>query len=118
MKENVMNDHITINDKKILIDPDDYDRVTQYPWHIQSGRDTVRVKTRGLNTSLQKFIMGVDDKDLTVYNVNGNAWDNRKKNLKVATRGEAIVYIRDFNRSREDAIYANQWFTPTKVSFL
>ena len=113
-----MNNHIMIDDKKILIDPDDYDRVTAYPWHIQTGRDTVRVKTRGLNTSLQKFIMDIDDKNITAYNINGNTWDNRKKNLRIASRGEAIAYVREFNRNREDAVHANQWFTPAKVSFL
>lgn len=113
-----MNDHIMISDVKILIDPDDYDRVTEHKWYIGHGRTTVRTKSVKLSTSLHKFITGVTEKGMTAYHINGNTWDNRKVNLKVATNGEAIVYVKKFNRSREDADHANKWFTRTKVSFL
>jgi len=75
-----MSDHIMIGNAKVLIDPEDYERVNGYSWHIHTGRGTVRVKKKGMNTSMQKFILNITDKDMTAYHVNGNPWDNRKDN--------------------------------------
>lgn len=113
-----MSDHIMIGNAKVLIDPEDYERVNGYSWHIHTGRGTVRVKKKGMNTSMQKFILNITDKDMTAYHVNGNPWDNRKDNLRKCTLGEATTYVREFNKIRELAEYAQEWFIPKEVSFL
>lgn len=103
-----MKDHIMIGDVKILIDPEDYERVSEYSWHIQAGRDMARCKRLG--TMMHKFILGI--KDNTAYHINGNTWNNRKSNLKECSRGTAIAHIKEFKRNYGDAHYANDnlWY--------
>ena len=105
-----------IGDVKVLIDPKDYDRISGYHWHIQTGRNIIRCKKLG--TSLQKFILNVKDAKRTAYHVNGNPWNNRRDNLKECSTGEAAAYVREFTRSLNDAVYANLYLFQSKVSFM
>lgn len=111
-----MKDHIMIGDAKILIDPEDHEKVSQYSWHIQSGRDIVRCKKLG--TMLHMFILGVDEKGRTAYHINGNSWNNRKSNLVECSVGQAVSYNKVFKRDYKLALYANEYIWKPKTSFM
>lgn len=114
-----MKNHIMIGDNKIMIDPEDHERVSQHKWFIEKATGNVRTKSVKLSTSLHKFIKGIHPKStMTAYHINGNSWDNRQRNLKECTRGEAAAHARESNRNREDAVNANTWFTIKKISFI
>ena len=81
---------------RIVIDPEDYTRVTQYKWHRQTGRTMIRCHKLG--TSLQKFVMGVDDPDMTAVHIDGNPWNNRKDNLLVCTLSDASIHTREMSK--------------------
>ena len=120
-----MEDHIIIKNCKrdelikIVMDPEDYDRVTSYKWHLQSGRDIVRCNK--LDTSIQKFILGITEKGRTAYHIDGNPWNNKKSNLQECSIGKAISYTRSLITDLDIAYHANTYIFQSKknlVSFM
>ncbi len=79
------------------IDKEDFDRVSQYKWGVafmgQQGykRPYVRTRIGGRKDSvyirLHRLIMNADS-DVEVDHINGDTLDNRKGNLRFATRLE------------------------------
>lgn len=67
--------------KYILVDDDNYEEMSKYSWYITS---------RGYPTAVFKahqLVMGLHSKDgKLVDHVNGDILDNRKSNLRVATK--------------------------------
>lgn len=92
-----------INSKKhgkftILIDEEDKERVMQYNWSIsKSVCNYFRVECRFPNKKLirlHRFIMGVGPGDPEIDHKNGNTLDNRKCNLRFATRHQNMRNVR------------------------
>ena len=81
---------------KIMIDPEDYDRVSEQSWHFHHGQRLLR--SRKLSTFLHKFILGITDKSRTAYHIDGNIWNNRKSNLQECSPGEAVSHTREVNK--------------------
>lgn len=94
-----------------LVDPEDFDELNRYKWHVRGGKTTntyyaVRiVGTAGKNRryiNMHHEIMKKKLKaehgmsrlidilypDLHVDHINGNGWDNRKANLRLATNAQ------------------------------
>lgn len=90
-----MNDHIMIGDIKVLIDPEDYERVNRHTWRIEKSTGTIRTSTGGVNTTMQKFILDIPpESDMTACHDNGDVHDKRKVNLVKCTKGHASVHGR------------------------
>jgi len=73
----------------VLIDGEDYERVKQYSWSINTpmrGRLYVRSSHHVL---LHRFIMDAPE-GKEVDHINGNLLDNRKKNLRVCERCDNV----------------------------
>lgn len=66
-----------------IIDDDDYEKFGHLNWHYSHGRAVRR--TKGANTWLHREIMG-DPEGVLVDHINGNPLDNRKSNLRLATK--------------------------------
>jgi hypothetical protein len=74
-----------------LIDRDDAALVLPYRWRCapNNGIPYVKARTRdGRTLYLHRLILQVDDPLLTVDHVSTNALDNRRCNLRLATRGQ------------------------------
>lgn len=73
------------------IDEEDFEKVTRYPWHTHTVKyghyarcDLGCGKTR-TKLYLHRFIMDAPS-DLQVDHINGDSLDNRRKNLRFATK--------------------------------
>lgn len=93
---------------EILIDKEDQERVMQYNWSIsKSSTDYFRVETR-LPTQklirLHRFIMKVGPGESEVDHINGNPLDNRKSNLRLATRDQNMRNIRPDRKNKHGYI--------------
>jgi len=78
--------------KYAIVDPDDFDRLNNYKWHISRGKNTFyAVRTTRLQKQkkrvvikMHRQILKVPD-DIFVDHINHNGLDNRKANLRPAT---------------------------------
>ena len=84
-----------IKGQEVLVDDEDFDRVTALAWHLtvpRHGRRYVRhgdrIKTENgpkvVAISLHRFILG-HKPGMVVDHINGNPLDNRKSNLRFCT---------------------------------
>jgi len=91
---------INIKGYDVLIDDEDYERVRKYKWHIQKSnksntlyiiRQEHYYKENGKRSCkiirLHNFLMG-SAKGMDTDHINGNAFDNRKCNLRICTHAE------------------------------
>lgn len=76
-----------------LIDNDDYEKVTQYEWHIQRKKQNKKYAVAGIGTGIKykrttlrmhRLIMNAP-MHMQVDHINGNGLDNRKSNLRLTT---------------------------------
>jgi hypothetical protein len=96
--------HINISGFDVLIDEEDKERVLELKWHrkyVENNKyftTTVRYegKKHQNQLSLHRFIMN-DPKGIFVDHINGNNFDNRKSNLRLATPGENARNINPIN---------------------
>ena len=79
--------------KYVLLDPDDYERIAHYTWNlITDGNNKYAVRfVEGSRTRSHKTIsmhreIFSSPKGLCVDHINGNGLDNRKENLRLASK--------------------------------
>lgn len=68
-----------------LVDEEDYERVMQHNWCTVKGDSTYYAENIVLGR-MHRFIMGVTDKDIFLDHKNNCGLDNRKTNLRKATK--------------------------------
>ena len=85
---------ISLPDGAIVFDEDDYEIVTKNWWHLQKEGSTWYARTiiDDNRVFMHVLLMGKRD-GLTVDHVNGNGLDNRRCNLRWATRSEQMRNI-------------------------
>lgn len=73
-----------------LVDDEDVELVSGYTWWLDLGAARARPKINGRQTTLlmHRLIMGVTDPNQGIDHRNGNRLDNRKCNLRLATRSQ------------------------------
>ena len=82
--------------KYFIIDYDDYEKVKQYSWHINSNKyigstiyiDKVKKELYLHNLIMNKLTFEGKGQIETVDHINRNPLDNRKKNLRIITQSE------------------------------
>jgi hypothetical protein len=75
----------------VLIDEEDYDRVSKYNWYISHYKSNIKycvthVNINGKKTTLKlhRFIIGLDHGDKRIINhIDGNGLNNKKSNLEI-----------------------------------
>ncbi len=79
---------LSTNDKAIIIDYTDYERVSAHGWCV-NGVGYVVASIDNAVTYLSRFLLDVPDGYVVIHH-NGNRLDFRRDNLRVVTRSEAM----------------------------
>lgn len=78
--------------KVALIDDGDYELVSQYRWHARldgSKWYAARAATpRGGAMYMHRFLLSLTDRRMQADHINGDGLDNRRSNLRTASRAE------------------------------
>jgi len=79
------------DNREMLFDADDFDKVNQYTWHIVKDittTDYVNTNIRNLNKKYKSLrahrLLMNEPINMLVDHINGNGLDNRKSNLRIA----------------------------------
>ena len=76
------------------IDADDYNTISQYVWRITKKRQKYYVVTgshkKGTACYLHKMVLGTAEDGCEIDHIDGNSLNNRKANLRIASRQENI----------------------------
>jgi hypothetical protein len=72
---------IFVKNNKILLDKNDYEQLKDISWHIGAKGYVMSNNNLYLNRVIMKTPKGMD-----TDHINGNKLDNRKQNLRIATR--------------------------------
>lgn len=67
----------------VLVDMEDYEKLSKMSWNLSKGY----ANTRG-NVTMHRMLMGNVPKDHVVDHINNNKLDNRKSNLRIASRAQ------------------------------
>ena len=84
-----MESTILISDKNrgvianVIVDMEDYEGLSKFPWYLSQGY----ASTRG-NMTMHRMLMGDIPEDHVVDHINNNKLDNRKNNLRIASRAQ------------------------------
>lgn len=78
---------VTSNGESFFFDKEDFEKVSQFSWFMVKGYPTARRKKVTLHT----FIMGKAPTGYEYDHINRNPADNRRSNLRLATRRENIA---------------------------
>lgn len=70
-----------------IIDASDYERVSVYKWHARRGltNNTAYAYNRRFGF-MHRFILGVSDPSIEIDHQDGNGLNNRRSNIRTATR--------------------------------
>jgi hypothetical protein len=111
-----------------LVDTDDADRVAEYKWHPQRtaegrlyAKANAKPRVNGTQTTLflHRFILGFPDGE--VDHINGDGLDNRKANLRVASRAQNAANRPAQRGRRLKGVYPNRsgtrWRAQAKVNY-
>ncbi len=87
--------------QKIIIDADDFVKLTGYSWHVGKGGYAARTQSSGgkvLHFIMHREIMGLyaEQSSMQVDHINGDRLDNRRSNLRVCMGVENM-----WNRSKQ-----------------
>jgi hypothetical protein len=99
-------------EKIFLIDDEEWDRVSKYKWHlhkdIPSDHFYVYGTVNGQSTSLARFIM-MASADKIVDHIDGNTFDNRKRNLRICTKRQNSINRRK-SRTAKNSKFKGAYF--------
>lgn len=74
------------NEQFAIVDDDDYQRISQYKWHVMSNRNNSQAYAV---TKIRMHRMIIDAPiGVMVDHINGDTLDNRKCNLRVCTNSQ------------------------------
>lgn len=95
--------------KVALIDDEDFERISKYKWYARKT-GYVYYAVRKIDNQafyMHREILGVTDRKIDVDHCNGDGLDNRRENLREATRSQNIWNTgkRKHNRSGYKGVY-------------
>ncbi|PWA11094.1 endonuclease [Pueribacillus theae] len=95
--------------KAAIVDKREYERISQYNWHYHKGyaARTSRENGKKRTIYMHREIMQTPEGFVTDH-INGNRLDNRKKNLRICTRAENNMNMRNY-KSRKKSKKASKF---------
>ncbi len=87
LDENVR--YLSLGDgKSVLVDAADFEWLSRYKWRTTGGtKGYVHTRIKGKSVYIHRLIMNPPPGKV-VDHINGNVWDNRRRNLRVCTRAQ------------------------------
>jgi hypothetical protein len=81
---------ILSNGMTAKVDGEDFETVSKYNWYLskQANRFYAYAWVSGKNVSMHRFLLGHEAGELDIDHRNGDGLDNRRENLRVATRSQ------------------------------
>lgn len=96
----------------VLYDEQDHEFISSHKWHISHGRYVNRkVKNeRGIRTMrlMHRDILGITDSNIHGEHRNRNGFDNRRENLRIATRNENFMNRGNWGNSKYKGVTSFQ----------
>ncbi len=77
--------------KVALVDPEDYEWLSKFKWYAHKESNTLFYAVRKENTIRMHRVIIRACKGQEVDHINGNALDNRKSNLRIATHSQNMA---------------------------
>lgn len=83
--------------QKAIVDDDDYEYLSQWKWSAQISRNkkTYYAKRyqrlpdgKYTNVKMHRILLGVVDRNIEIDHINGIGFDNRRENLRLATKSQ------------------------------
>lgn len=77
-----------------LVDAEDLEKVLPYAWRAAGkmrqkyAKAEIRIGDRRCRVSMHRIILPVDDPNFVIDHINGNGLDNRRSNLRIATKSQ------------------------------
>lgn len=78
-----------------IIDKEDLERVSLHKWHLTTGdnkrfyaKTSLWINGKTKDIKLHRFILNLSDRFPLVDHINGDGLDNRKLNLRIATKNQ------------------------------
>ena len=78
----------TSKGKEFYFDLEDYDKIKDYCWCFNDQDYVVAHNKSGNNIRLHRLILNINNKDIIIDHKNRRKNDNRKSNLRIATKSE------------------------------
>ena len=78
----------TSKGEEFYFDLEDYDKIKDYCWCFNDQDYVVAHNKSGNNIRLHRLILNINDKDIIIEDKNRRKNDNRKSNLRIATKSE------------------------------
>jgi hypothetical protein len=107
--------------KYAIVDPEDYDRLTKYKWHVHKSAHSyyaVHSLTNGKNLPRKNIQMHnlviKPPPGCFLDHISQNALDNRKANLRIATHTQNVWHRRKFNTPSRSTYKGVDWVQKQK----
>lgn len=108
-----------------LVDDEDFEKVCSKRWHVSKlhgdicyAQHNYRVGKRFGSTKMHHLVIGKPPKGYVVDHINGNGLDNRRENLRIATRRANALNIH--TGKQNEGIYwekhVNKWLVRIQIN--
>jgi hypothetical protein len=91
-----------------LVDAEDWERIGEYQWQVFRSRNT-KYAVRYVRVFMHGELLGELEEGLEVDHKNGNGLDNRRSNLRVATRSQNAQNQQKQNRATSSRFKGVHW---------
>jgi hypothetical protein len=79
----------------IMVDDQDYDRLSKFTWHIsrdnRTGYQQVRAMKDGKKIKMHRFILGLTDPKVICDHIDGNIFNCQRSNLRACTHRQNMM---------------------------
>lgn len=95
------------NNQNCFVSEEDYEKVSQYKWN--SHRDYAVTKIDGKYCRMHHMILGTPQKGYIIDHINRNPLDNRRENLRFATKSENNQNRTNSNKYQGISLSKGKW---------